>query len=796
MPARTSEGRGARRGFLIFARRHVTDRRLQIVVGAALVCVLLLTGGSLTVASALSSGDDASTFLRSSMSSKMLAADGSPLANLHGEIDRDPVPLSRIPQALQDAAVAVEDRRFYRHGAIDIRGTARALMNNLGSGDRQGGSTITQQLAKNLYFHGQPRTMWRKGAEAILAIGLERVSSKAKILEAYLNTAYFGRGAYGVQTAARSYFRKDVSKLALAQSALLAGLIHMPAGYDFTATDAPDVQKARRDAAVARRNVVLEAMADAGRITRSVAGRSKVQPVDIRPPKDPRWTHPYFVDAVLRELGVLRNRGDDTPDDRFDVVGSTHSERADAVYRKGLRITTTLDPDVQANAERAVAQQLPDGTLPKLSTALVSVEPGTGFVRALIGGRDYYPRGCDDSETADAKPSCSHAKVNLALGSLAGGSGRQPGSSFKPIVLAAALENGLSLRQTVDGSPFTYHYGKDAEWPSTWKVANYENSAGGTMSIVDATVRSVNAAYARLEIQFLGDGVGTRGSAKVASVARKLGIALPSSDDLKRRCGEDYNRNGGCTPADNVPAIALGAKEVSPIDMAGAYAAFANDGVYARPTLVAKITDADGTVLYRAKPRTHRAVSSTTARGVSHVLQQAVQRGTGRAAVLDRAVAGKTGTSQVWRDAWFDGYVPQLATTTWVGNPIPVLSGGHWAVESMTPSNGYPTRIVGGSYPARIWHAAMEPSVAGLSMRGFPPAPRSLFGPGVELKRFKGEERELSDLASLIRLERSGRRVIVHRKCPPGGGHGRGIHVWKQQERDGTTHAYRSPAVC
>jgi penicillin-binding protein 1A len=772
----------------------ITNRRVQVVFGTTLVFMVLLAGGSLGFASAMSSEDDTSAFLRSSMSSKMLAADGSQLANLHGEIDRDPVPLSRIPKSLQSAAVAIEDRRFFKHGAIDLRGTLRALLNNLGSSDRQGGSTITQQLAKNLYFHGQPRTVWRKGAEAIMAIGLERVSTKSQILETYLNTAYFGRGTYGVQVAARSYFRKDVSKLTLAQSAYLAGLIHMPARYDFATTDALDVQRSRRQAATARRNVVLDAMADTGSITRGAAAEAKSEPVKIHPPKDPRWDHPYFVDAALRELGVLRSRGNNAPDPRFDFLGKTHSERADAVYRNGLRIHTTLAPKLQANADRAIREQLPEGTMPKLSAALVSVQPGTGFVRALIGGRDYYPKDCENAKKAASTPSCQHAKVNLALGSLAGGSGRQPGSSFKPIVLAAALEEGLSLRQTIDGSAFTYRYGNDAEW----KVANYENSAGGTMSIVDATVRSVNAAYARLEIQFLGKGNGIKGSEKVAKVARKLGIGLPTEAELKERCGKNYNRNGGCTAADNVPAIALGAKEVSPFDMAAAYATFANDGVYARPTLIAAITDADGKVLYRAKPETHRAVSSKTARGVSHVLQQAVQRGTGRAATLDRPVAGKTGTSQEWRDAWFDGYIPQLATVTWVGNPIPVLRGTGWTVESMTPSNGYPTRITGGSYPARIWHAAMEPSVDGVRVREFADAPSSLFGPSVKLKPFKGEEKdaeaELSDLASLIRLERSGRRVIVHRQCPPGGGNG--IRNWKQEERDGATHVYRSRAVC
>jgi penicillin-binding protein 1A len=664
---------------------------------------------------------------------------------------------------------------------------------NLSSGSRQGGSTITQQLAKNLYFHGKSRTVVRKAAETVLAMGLERVSSKEQILETYLNTAYFGRGAYGVQTAARSYFREDVGDLTLAESAFLAGLIHMPGRYDFATTDAPDVQRERRRAALARRNLVLDVMVDVGSLSRMAASRAKAQPLEIEEPRDPRWKHPYYVDAVLRELGVLRNRAESDPDPRFDFLGATHSERAQAVYRNGLRIHTALVPEMQRNAERAIAEQLPPDVLPKASAALASVHPGTGYVPALVGGRDYYPKGCDEPDAT--APICSHAKVNLALGSTAGGSGRQPGSSFKPIVLAAALEDGMSLRQVLDGSPFTYHYG-DQEW----KVANYEGSAGGTMDVVEATAKSVNAAYARLEIQFLGDGKGTDGSAKVADVARKLGISFPTARELRERCGDDYNRSGACTPADNVPAVALGAKEVSPIEMAGAYATFANDGVYARPTLITKITDADGKVLYRARPERHRAVSSDTARGVSYALQEVVRRGTGRAASLSpRPVAGKTGTSQMWRDAWFDGYVPQLSTVTWVGNPILVRdSNGRATVESMTPSNGYGIRVTGGSYPARIWHAAMEPTLEDFAVREFPDAPESLFGPSKKLKPFKGEEKdlELSDLASLIRMERKGHRIVVHRECPPGDGGGRGMRVWKQEKRGEETHVWRSRAVC
>jgi penicillin-binding protein 1A len=770
----------------------LTNRRVQVVSGVLLVLVFVGVGGSMGFASVVrSSSAETNSFLRSSMSSKLLASDGSLIANLHGEINREPVPLQGIPRSLRNAVIAIEDRRFYSHGAIDLRGTLRAVVRNL-RGDREGGSTISQQLAKNLYYHGQPRTVTRKASEAVLAMGLERVSTKDQILQAYLNTAYFGRGAYGVQTAALSYFRKDVSKLDLAESAYLAGLVHMPARYDFVPGDTSADQQQRRRAAIVRRNVVLDAMADVGYISPREAARARSEKLDIKPPKDPRWKHPYFVDAVLRELGVLQNKDEPDPNPAFDFLGTTHTERAQAVYRKGLRIQTTLEPDAQDNAEDAIKAQLPNGVLPKASAALVSVEPGTGFVRALIGGRDYYPKGCTDEST---ERKCRTAKVNLALGRMAGGSGRHAGSSYKPIVLAAALEEGLSLRQSLNGSPFQYRYSDDPG-AEVWKVENYEGSAGGTMSVVDATARSVNAAYARLEVQFLGEGDAVEGSKKVADVSRKLGIGFPTPAEVKKTCGKEYLKTGRCTPADYIPAIALGAKEVAPLEMAGAFATFANEGKYAKPTFIRRITDSSGKVIYDADPKPRQVIKRETALGVTHALQQVVTRGTGRAAGLtDRPVAGKTGTSQMWRDAWFDGYVPQLATAVWIGNPMSTL-------ESMTPQNGYGIRVTGGSYPARIWNAFMGPTLADLKTKSFPDAPTKLFGPSITLKKMKGEVEEksdagpnLSDLRSIIRLERSGRNVVVHRECPPGGG-GRGMRVWKTEDRGGTTHVYRSRAVC
>ena len=646
--------------------------------------------------------------------SKVYDARGNVIADLHGEINRDIARLDQVPKHVRDAVVAVEDERFWRHQGLDLRSITRAAISNFRSDpdakQLQGGSTISQQLTKNLYFPRPARTLQRKVQEARVTWQIERQYTKSEILEMYLNTIYLGRGVYGIETAAHSYFDKPASDLTLSQGAFLAGLIHEPARYEWAPSDPSERQKVRLDEAKRRRNYVLERMHREGMLTDDAAADAKDEPLDVKPAAEQRWKSPYFVDLVLRQLGVLRSPGGLDP--RFDFLGSTRKERGSNVYLRGLRIHTTLDPEAQEAAEKAVKVLPPE--FERLSVALASIEPANGYVRALIGGRDYYPECKGENEQQTHR--CRLAKVNLALGRYAGGSGRQPGSSFKPFVLATALERGVPLYQTFSGAPFEH----PLQGSEPWRVRNYEGSSGGSTTLVDGTARSVNAVFARLEIEGAGDGDAFVGASRVAQTARRMGIDFPTPDELRSRCGDEFGVSNRCIPADKVPAIALGAKEVSPLSMASAYATFANDGTRVEPTAIVRIQDAEGRVLYDAEPGSVRAIPEGVARGVTYALQQVLTKGTGTRAAISRPAAAKTGTSQEWRDAWLAGYVPQLATVVWVGNPL-------HALESMTPANGYPLRIVGGSYPAMIWHEYMTRALEGVPVVEFKAPPSQLF---------------------------------------------------------------------
>jgi penicillin-binding protein 1A len=552
------------------------------------------------------------------------------------------VPLERIPRVLQDAVIAIEDRRFWQHKGVDVRAVLRAAVTNGSEGKVvEGGSTITQQYVKNEILTSD-RTLHRKVKEATLAYQLEKSYSKKQILELYLNSIYFGNGAYGVDAAARDYFGVPVEKVTLDQAALLAGVIRSP-----TATD----PVAHPEEAVARRNVVLRAMADQHAITQAQAAAAAAVPLQLRDRStDERYAAPHFVERVKRFV---------LDDPRF---GPTPAARRRTLFQGGLRISTTLDPAMQAQAEAAVAKVLsaPDRDP---SAAVVSIEPKTGYVRALVGGRTFFTGG-------------DQGKFDLAT------QGRRPaGSSFKPIVLAAAIDQGIPLTKVYDAPTQI-----DIPLPrSTWRVQNYEGHGGGQLNLVDATVQSVNTVYAQLILEV--------GPDRAVQVAASLGIT---------------------SPLQALPSAVLGTNDVSPLDMATAYSTFANRGVLVPPTFVTKVVGPDGTVLYQHQHSQKRVLPTETVDALTGVLTQVVERGTGTGARLGRPVAGKTGTGQEWRDAWFVGFTPQLATAVWVGFPD--------AQRSMVPP-ATRIRVTGGSWPAQIWQLLMSAALAQQPVEDFPPPP-------------------------------------------------------------------------
>ena len=555
------------------------------------------------------------------------ASDGSSLAQIYKpSANRVLIPYSRVPEHLTDAVLAAEDARFFDHAGYDLRSIARAALVNIRSGKVvQGGSTITQQYVKNTYFKEPNRTLERKARELRIAIELERRFSKRRILGLYLNTVYLGEGAYGIAAAAETYFRRRIPRLSLPQSALLAALIKAPAIYN---------PREHPERALDRRNYVLRRMAELGMIQRdeALSARSKGLGLSPRPPRL-SIKQPYFVEAVKREV---------LADER---VGETAARRENELYRGGLQIRTTLRPRMQKAAEEAVASVLDRPGDPE--AALVAIEPSTGRIVAMVGGRDW-----------------DHSQVNLALGSAGGGSGRQPGSSFKPIVVAAALETGVSIDARYESSSAAF------ELPdgTTWSVHNSEGGGSGPIPIYEALVRSVNGVFARLVLQL--------GPDRVATQAGLMGVKarLPT-----------------------YPSIGLGASEVSVLDMATAYATLANKGTYIEPTTIEEIRLRDGDVLTPDQ----ESIPSVVSRGNLYLLTEAMQdvitRGTGTAASIGRPAAGKTGTTDDNADAWFIGFTPDLVAAVWVGYP-----------QGRVPmTNVHGITVYGGTFPASIWREFM-----------------------------------------------------------------------------------------
>jgi membrane peptidoglycan carboxypeptidase len=576
------------------------------------------------------------------------AADGSVLAVLHGDQDRVVVALSAVPVRVRDAVLAAEDARYYQHGALDLRGIARAIAVDLTSGHlREGGSTIAQQYVKNVVT-GDRRSLHRKLVEAVDAAALERTASKDRILAAYLNQVYFGDGVYGIATAAQHYFSRPVGKLSLAQAAALAGTIASPERFRPTAG---------REA-LARRNLVLDRMAAVGFASPARVAAAKRQPLAPRPHRQ-TVRYPYFVDDVTRTL-----LGDHALDAALGPAGSAARRRA--VYEGGLRIRTTLRPDDQGRAETAVRDQLAGVGV---DAALVSLDPATGAVVAMVGGHDF-----------------ARSRVNLATGQ--GGSGFPPGSSFKVFYLVAALEEGIPTSTSFDtASPVTV---TAPACPTGYTVHNAEPALGGRMALPQATAESVNAYYAQLMVR-----VGTTNAIRAA---RSMGITSPLHDYC---------------------SLVLGTENVTPLELAGAYATLANGGVHCRPSIIAAITGPTGRVLFDGRPSCRQAVDPQVAATAVGILRGVVgPGGTGFRAAIGRPVAGKTGTTSNNVDAWFTGFTPQLATSVWVGDAHAQVPMGHLFA-------GGP--VFGGTFPALIFHDYMAAALAGqpvADLPGGPPGPR------------------------------------------------------------------------
>jgi penicillin-binding protein 1A len=580
-------------------------------------------------------------------SSTLYAADGTLVYTFHAEENRKVVPLEQIPLHVRQAVIAIEDERFYRHNGVDPRAILRAARTNVEAGTaEQGGSTITQQYVKQEILKDDSPTFERKLQEASTAIQLERRYSKDRILELYLNAIYFGNGAYGIEAAAHQYFGKPATELNLAEAALIAGLIQRPSATD--PYRAPE-------AAVQRRRLVLDRMLANDMITEDQAYLSALSPLALGSgvvPAAERYPAAHFVEEVKQWI---------LDDPRF---GPTPQARRDLLFGGGLRIHTTVDLEMQAKAEAAVAAILPDPKGPDAS--MVAIEAATGYVRAMVGGRDFFGRS-------------RIAKLNLATQG-----GRQAGSSFKPLVLATALTQGISpLTRISAPSCVTIPMGENAK---PWQPCNYGGGSGGTVTIAEGTVRSYNTLYAQL----------------VMRVGAKAAM-------------EGATRYGIMSPLENVPSGVLGSNDVTTMDMAAAYSTFANRGIKVPPVLVTKITRSDGTVLYTHEHEQTKVLEAGVVDTLTSILEQVIQRGTGTRAKLDRPAAGKTGTTDDNRDAWFAGYTPQLATAVWVG--FPELGADGKQIPLQPPHTAI--TVTGGAYPAQIWQRFMSAALSGASVIEF-----------------------------------------------------------------------------
>ncbi len=679
-----------------------------------------------------------------SQQSRILYSDGTPMATFYYE-NRISVPLTSVSPVMQKAIVAIEDNRFYQHGGVDPRGLTRAFVQNSQGSDVQGASTLTQQWIKNVQVEEALSALptnasaadrqkafnevtvrsgidgyVRKLREMKLAIAAEKKYSKDEILENYLNIANFGGGQYGVEAASRHWFNASAADLDLPDAALLAGIVQNPVGYDPVNNPA---------AAQQRRDVVLARMLQLGIITQADHDAAVAVPIadqlDVQATPngcEQAGQAGFFCDYAVKEF-----RDD-------DAFGGTKEQRLKLLYRGGLTITTTLDRGKQQAAFEEVANRVPadgstvpnshvngqgkvvrdDGTA-NIGASIVSVEPGTGKIIAMAQNRVY-----STSPDAPVGATAINYSTDKAYG---GSSGFQPGSNFKPFVLATWLVSGRTLNATVNGTERSYpnsswQYGSCA--PGAKYTADKEYAPGnagdgedsGTMPVLKATYDSINTGYAAIENQLpLCD---------VRATAEALGVHKAAVGARATVPGDTKD-----TRLNVLPSMMLGSDEVAPLTIAAAYAGFAAQGIYCAPTAIASITDVDGTAMTVPGAQCTQAIPTDVANGVNYALQQTIIQGTARGMSLDggRESAGKTGTTNNSVATWFTGYTPQLATSVWIGVPERSMSLNGATIAGQR----HPT-MYGATVSAPIWRAYMDRALDGAEQVDFTDPPQSIIG--------------------------------------------------------------------
>ena len=688
---------------------------LAVLTGALVAALALPAVGGIGVFTRNTIGNIAFTDLPPelqqpplSQRSVILAADGSELATFYYE-NRQSVDLADVAPIMRQSIVAIEDSRFYEHHGVDPQGIVRALIKDSSTGDAtQGASTITQQYVRQALVEtnaandnvagaraATAKNLTRKLTEARYAIALEKQLSKDDILDDYLNTVYFGSGAYGVSAAAQHYFSESASDLSLTQAALLSGVINNPSTFD------PILNP---NNALKRRNVVLQRMADLKYITQDQADQAKLTPLGLKVAQIPNGCStsvaPFFCQYVVAEF---LNGG-------LGGSGATRDARANLLRRGGLVISTTLDMTMQRAAQAAVDNVVPPDPAKNagLAGAIDLVDPKTGAIKAMAVDRAF---GSGPGQT----------EVNLAANAAHDGSnGRHAGSTFKIFVLAAALEEGIPTQTTIF-SPQSIDIPQgsttdcDGNKTSDWKLHNAGDSESGTFDMVRATWDSVNTYFGQLEVK--------TGLCRPIQIAESMGV--------KQANGQ---------PLDQIPAFTLGAEDVDPLSVTGAFGTFANQGMYCAPQAITKVT----TSIEGLKPPTvpgpqcTQVIDKDVANGVTSLLQGVLDQpgATGAGLGIGRPAAGKTGTDDDYKNGWFGGYTPNLAAAVWTGNPDSATP-----MRNITVNGKRYGEVFGATLAGQIWHQAMSNAVKTLPAETFVQPPDvTLHGETVSIPDVTGQD--------------------------------------------------------